>query len=139
MSDISSVQLQQFKEAEQSRGKAEIKQVQNENNRTIKKQMDWQNEVLTQLKDDFERKSESLKTDLECKLIDARKRHEEVYASEKNRLDLELENIRKAHEDRVGEIKASHQNQLKQLDESHSHTLYTAQQKYAKEKMKVNG
>ncbi|MBI2521650.1 MAG: hypothetical protein HYV97_14640 [Bdellovibrio sp.] len=139
MSDISSIQLQQHKEAEQSRGKAEIKQVQNENNKVIKKQMEHQHEVLTQIKDDFERKSALLKTELECKLIEARKRHEEVYASEKNRLDLELENIKHAHEDRVGELKITQQNQLKQLNESHAHTIQTAQQKFAKEKIKANG
>ena len=98
-----------------------------------------QENILTQLKSDFERKSDNLKTDLEHKLIEARKRHEEVYASEKNRLDMELENIRKAHEDRVAEIKTTHHNQLKQLDESHTHAMYTAEQKYSKEKNKMNG
>ncbi len=139
MSDISSVQLQQFKEAEQSRTKSEIKQIQTEGNKNIRKELEGQDKILAQLKKDFEKKSEDMKSDLEYKLIEARKRHDEVYVSEKTRLDQELENIRKAHEDRVAELKVTHENQLQQMNESQANTINNSQQKFAKEKVRMNG
>lgn len=138
MSDISSVQLQKHRDAELSRQKTELKVAQDESKKQIKKELDYQEGVIVELKKDHQKKSDHLQMDLEYKLIELRKKHDEMYASEKNRLEKEMEMLKKAHEDRVTEIKISHQNEIQQIDESHQNTLYNARQKFMKEKMKWN-
>ena len=59
------------------------------------------------------------------------------YGSEENqRMTTELVNIKKIHDDQLGEVKNSQKNEISELTESHKKTIEVAKQKFVKEKNK---
>ena len=55
---------------------------------------------------------------------------------ENTRLQTEVENLKKAHQDQVAEIKISQQTEIQGMVESHKKTIDNAKQKFIKEKSK---
>ena len=58
------------------------------------------------------------------------------YMEEKKRLELEILNLKKTHNDKIFEIKQNQALEVERLQDSHRKTIDNAREKFIKEKMK---
>ena len=77
-----------------------------------------------------------MKTVLEEKISKLRVIQNGKYNEEKKRLDLELINLKKVHNDKILEIKQNNHIEVEQLRTSHKNTIDNARDRFIKEKMK---
>lgn len=136
MTDVTSVKLQRFQEAENKRASFAMKKLSTENQKDYNKQVKAYESMIGRMKGEYEAKVKTLENELERKLVGMRNTHSRKIKEENHRLNEELTNLRKAHDAQVGEIKETQSNEITELVASHKDTLENARQKYISEKSK---
>lgn len=136
MTDVNAVRLQKHYETENKRQNFELRKMRDQNNRVYQKEVEYNEDMLSKMREGYEVKVKNMENDLERKLVEIRGKHAELIQEENKRLDEELANIKQVHEDQVGEIKESNTNEITRMNESHRNSLDVARQKFMKEKNK---
>ena len=136
MADISNVKAARFQEMERKRHNYELKKLRSENHKKFQKEVKSNEAMMSRMRRDYEVQVKNLENDLERKLIETRAKHKRSITAENKRLNEELTNLKKAHQDQVGEVKISQDNEIENMVTSHRETLENAKQKYIREKQK---
>lgn len=135
-SQILQLRAARHAERENKRHNVELKKLRLEQKQEYDKAVKVHEDTITRLKDNYESQVDIIDGELDQKLTEVRARQKDLIRAENERLDEEVEGLKRAHEDQVNEIRASHENQISEMNESHEKTLESARQKYMKEKLK---
>lgn len=136
MSDIATIQSGRQKEVEEKRNEYEVKKLKSQNYANYTKLTQTKAQEEENLQKDYETKIGNLKNELEQKLMSTREKNNELAEAENKRMEEELANLRKVHDDQVNEIKVSQRNEIANMEKSHRNTIDNSRQKFQKEKMK---
>lgn len=136
MSTVHDLKTQRYAEAETKRHTNEIQKLKVDNARTYNSEAKQKEVELKRMKDAYETRISSMKSEQERKLQDLRKKHESAYAEEDQRLKQELVNLKTNHRDQVEEIKIGQRNEVQDINEAHQKTLNNAREKFLKESAK---
>lgn len=138
MTSVNELKAQKYIETESKRHNEEVKKLRAENSRQLETEVKAGERELEKIKSDYEAKVSNLKNETEQKLVEIRDRQNRTMTEESQRMEQELQNLKKVHADQKGEIKVSQQNEIDSMVESHKKTVETARQKFLKEKNKFN-
>ena len=120
MSELNTLKAKRLQEREAIRHNAQLKRLKVENRREYEKTRDTNSTDILRMQDRYDSEKSNMKTILE----------------EKKRLDLELINLKKIHNDKILEIKQNNHMEVEQLRASHKNTIDNARDRFIKQKMK---
>lgn len=136
MANISELKVAKWKEAENRRHSFEMKKLKDEFAKEYQKEVAQNEQLMDRMRREYEVKIKGLENELDMKLAEMRNSQSKNIEEENQRLTYEVQNLKKAHQDQIGEIKVGQENEVNTLVDSHQRTLEDARQRYIKEKMK---
>ena len=136
MADIADLKVAKWKESENRRHSFEMKKLSDEFAKQYQTEVANNERMLDRMRREYEVKTRNLENELDLKLSEMRKSQEKNLEAENKPLSSEVQNLKSAHQDQVGELKMGQQNEINTLVDSHRRTLEDARQRYIKEKMK---
>lgn len=138
MSDLTEIKAARYKEAEAKRHSFEIRKANLENQREYQKEVTKNEVMMDRMKNDYDNKVKNLQVELETKLTSLRNSQNKVLGEERERLNAEVDQLKKVHGDQVSELRHSQQTEIDRMNESHRSSLELAKQKYVKAKTKYD-
>src|SRR4051794_37811915 len=103
MAEISTVRPTRNQEMQQKRNHSELRNLETSYHETYADTVRKNEDALKKTKDDYDTKMVTLKGDLETRLNELRVKQSEKISVEQERLDSELKDLKKAHEDKKHE------------------------------------
>lgn len=137
MSEIAQIRAAKFQESENKRYDLELRKLRKEHQAVYAQEVKKHDKTMERLSKDFTTETSNLESELEQRLVELREKQKDTLITEKRRLQEEIDNLKKSHQDRVGELKESQDNQIEEMMASHKSTLDNAQEKFKREKMKL--
>lgn len=135
-SNISNIRAAHHRAAESKRHNMEMKKLKLENNRKYRSEVEKNEKMMKILNQSYETRYSSLENDLKRKLAKLQASQKDAITAENTRLEAELHDLKKAHEDQVGELRISHKNEIERLNEGHRESLKNMEEKYRNTKVK---
>lgn len=139
MSNIPALKAAQYQAQESKRHSAELKKLQDKNYSEFQRINEQKNDDLVKTTKEFEKNVEDEKNSTIRKLNEFRVTYAERKREENERLEKELRDLKKAHQDQVSELKITHEKEIENMGRSHREYLENATRKFDAEKAKVNG
>jgi hypothetical protein len=137
MTDVKNLQVQKQKEMEFIRQQAEMKRVKENFAKDYHKVVKTNEKQIELIQKDYETKTSGLENELEQKLMEIRNKHKITLSEESARLNNELNNLKKTHQDKVEEIKVAQTEEIGRMVNNHEENLSNATKKFEKEKAKT--
>jgi len=134
--NISSTRLQRHQEQEFTRQQLELRNLRSDFEKKIKHVVEENEKKLSDIKQAYRIKGEYLDNDLNKKLIALRSHQTFIIKDEQERLEKELDNIKKRHENQVSELGETNSSQIDKMKENHTEVLENAKRKFLKTKAK---
>jgi len=134
--NISSTRLQRHQEQEFTRQQLELRNLRSDFEKKIKHVVEENEKKLGDIKQAYRIKGEHLENDLNKKLIALRSHQTFIIKDEQERLEKELGNIKKRHENQISELSETNSSQIDKMKENHNEVLDNAKRKFLKTKAK---
>lgn len=136
MAEINNIQARRTIEAETKRSQMEAKKLQSEHYDKFKKITTENEATITDLKRNYENTVSKEQNDLEIKLANIREKHVEQLRGENLRLDSELADLKKIHNQKLQEMKDGQEEQLERIHKDNTVVLENSKEKVFREKLK---
>ena len=132
MAEISSVRPTRNQEIQQKQRHNDLRNLETSYHETYADTVRKNEDMLKKTKSEYESKSVNMKNELEARLGNLRLKQAEKIALEQERLDSELKDLKKAHEDKKHELSETQENDLMKMNEAQANHLEVAKKNYEK-------
>ncbi len=136
MSEIDNINKQLYIENEYKQFMRSMKKIRKDNQDELTFEKRNAQSRVKSIKDEYIKGEESLKNQLQEKLVKLRNSHGKIITQEKSRLSRELILIQKSHQEKMAELNQTNNNQINQKGEELQDKLDNFEMKYQREKSK---